>query len=81
VLALRNCEMRILILIIVLLLLPSAFGHEDPRGDVHPRIEVENGAFVVWFRNNTHKATTDMDFGGKPPRQRFPSMELPSLNQ
>lgn len=30
-----------------------AHAHEDPRGDVHPQVQVEDGKFVVYFKNNT----------------------------
>jgi len=31
----------------------SLFAHQDPVGDVHPTVRVENGNFAVYFRNNT----------------------------
>jgi len=28
-------------------------GHQDPPGDLHPIVRVENGNFAIYFRNNT----------------------------
>lgn len=41
-------------------LLPGSVGaHEDPRGDVHPQIWVENGNFAVYFRSNLEQREYD----------------------
>ncbi|RYE51784.1 MAG: hypothetical protein EOP21_00440 [Hyphomicrobiales bacterium] len=40
-----------------------AHGHEDPGGDVHPMVQVEDGKFVVYFRNNT-EPKVDVRTGG-----------------
>jgi hypothetical protein len=45
-------------------------GHEDPLGDVHPRVRVENGNFVVYFGNNAEKPVPDtftVEEGKYPP--------------
>jgi hypothetical protein len=48
--------MRILLaaLSIATILAPTgaAFAHQDYAGDVHPRVTVENGQFVISFHNN-----------------------------
>lgn len=44
-------------------------AHEDPRGDVHPVVQVENGNFAVYFRN---KST-----GDDPDHRRFRTLYSP----
>jgi hypothetical protein len=48
---------------VCLLLTPlSLIAHQDPLGDVHPSVQVENGNFVVYFQDNTApSAASDAD--------------------
>ncbi|HRQ90821.1 MAG TPA: hypothetical protein PLA50_18675 [Bacteroidia bacterium] len=41
---------------VLLLGTASLQGHQDPVGDVHPAVMVENGRFSVYFRNNERAA-------------------------
>lgn len=63
--------MRTIALIwIVYLLAPlglrSALAHEDPPGDVHPRVVAVNGRFEVYFNNNRHRFSQDEAERKKP---------------
>lgn len=44
-------------------------AHEDPRGDVYPVVQIEDGKFVVYFRNNTEPK---IEVSGEPAGQNTP---------
>ena len=45
-----------------MLMAPFSFAHQDPVGDVHPSVRVENGLFAVYFSNNMIGDSNDRSF-------------------
>ena len=60
---------------------PAARAHEDPMGDVHPQVVVEDGRYSVYFRNNSQsylRATPEMRAAHGEYRMVFSAAGNPS---
>lgn len=57
----------------LLLIVPcTAIAHQDPLGDVYPRVKVENGNFAIYFFNNSRQAnSSEYDMSGNNPVYRM----------
>ena len=49
---------------IALLAPERSAAHQDPVGDVHPAITVEDGKFVIWFSDNTGEVKGEKKYRG-----------------
>ncbi len=60
-------------LALILLAFPAlGNAHQDPQGDVHPTVQVEDGKFVVYFSSNTEPKIETPGEPGEPNSRREP---------